>query len=58
LGERRAAAVARYLEDLGLAPNRLPIVSHGQDRPLCRRHDEACRARNRRVSLTPEEATP
>jgi outer membrane protein OmpA-like peptidoglycan-associated protein len=51
LGERRAAAVARYLERLGVAPGRISTSSFGKSRPLCGERTEACHARNRRVEI-------
>ncbi len=54
LGDRRARAVAKYLEDLGVQASQLKEVSYGKDRPLCTEHDEACWAQNRRDDLAPE----
>jgi peptidoglycan-associated lipoprotein len=53
LGDRRAGAVARYLESLGVAPAQLRTVSYGKERPLCSEHDEACWSKNRRAALDP-----
>lgn len=49
LGERRATAVARYLEAHGVAPGRISTRSFGKSTPLCDEPTEACHARNRRV---------
>lgn len=49
LGERRAESVKRYLEDLGIAPAQLQIVSYGKERPFCKEHSEACWQSNRRA---------
>ncbi len=51
LGDRRANAVARYLESLGASQAQLKTVSYGKENPECQEHDEACWARNRRAAL-------
>lgn len=48
LGEKRAKAVRNYLVELGVAANRLGIVSYGKERPFCKEHAESCYAQNRR----------
>jgi peptidoglycan-associated lipoprotein len=49
LGERRAQAAKRYLQDLGLALSQIEITSYGKERPFCTEHSEACWQSNRRV---------
>lgn len=49
LGERRAQAAKRYLQDLGLAASHIQIASYGKERPFCTEHSEACWQSNRRV---------
>jgi peptidoglycan-associated lipoprotein len=49
LGERRAAAVRDYLVTLGVAANRIAIVSKGEEQPLCSEETEGCWAQNRRA---------
>ncbi len=49
LGERRAQAAKRYLQDLGLAASQIQIASYGKERPFCTEHSEACWQSNRRV---------
>lgn len=49
LGERRANAAKRYLEDLGVPSTRMQIVSYGKERPFCTEHNEACWQSNRRA---------
>jgi peptidoglycan-associated lipoprotein len=51
LGDRRAHAVAVYLEELGVTQGRLKTVSYGKDNPICEEHDEACWSQNRRADL-------
>jgi peptidoglycan-associated lipoprotein len=57
LGDRRAHAVAGYLEELGVTPEQLKTVSYGKDNPLCEQHDEACWSKNRRADLKLASAT-
>jgi peptidoglycan-associated lipoprotein len=49
LGERRANAVMQYFAGLGIAANRMVVVSKGKETPSCRETTEECHARNRRV---------
>ena len=51
LGEKRARAVARYLEKLGVPKTRLRTRSMGKEAPVCKEDKESCHARNRRVEL-------
>ena len=48
LAERRASAVRDYLVSLGLAADRVTIVSLGEEPPACSEESEACWQRNRR----------
>ena len=48
LGNRRAAAAKRYLENKGIDASRMEVVSYGEERPLNPGHDEAAYAQNRR----------
>ncbi len=48
LGEKRAKSVRNYLVELGVAANRLSVVSYGKERPFCTEHAESCYAQNRR----------
>ena len=49
LGERRAVAVKTYLVSLGVAPDRVRIVSYGKEFPFDPGHDEAAWSKNRRA---------
>ncbi len=49
LGERRAEAVKRYLEDLGIPGWKINIVSYGKEKPFCQDHNEDCWQENRRA---------
>jgi peptidoglycan-associated lipoprotein len=48
LGERRAAAVRDYLVGLGIAAERIAIVSKGKESPVCSDKTEPCWQQNRR----------
>jgi len=51
LGERRAKAVASYLEALGVLPSQLSTVSYGEEKPLDVSHTEEALSKNRRAVL-------
>ena len=55
LGERRAVAARQYLEDLGLAEDRLRTVSYGKEFPFDPGHDEAAWRQNRRAHMVISE---
>ena len=48
LGNRRAAAAKRYLENKGIDGSRLEVISYGEERPLNPGTDETAFAQNRR----------
>jgi peptidoglycan-associated lipoprotein len=51
LGEKRAKAVQDYLSGLGIAANRLSIISYGKEKPVDPGHTEAAWAKNRRAEF-------
>jgi len=51
LGERRALAAKEYLAKLGVAPERLDIISYGEERPMMPGHEETAWEKNRRVEF-------
>jgi len=51
LGERRAEAVARYLQVLGVSSQQIETVSYGEERPVSLGNDESSWSQNRRVEL-------
>ena len=51
LGERRASAVAKYLQALGVSASQISIVSYGEEKPLVLGHTDADYAKNRRAVL-------
>jgi peptidoglycan-associated lipoprotein len=51
LGQRRAAAVKRYLIDHGVAESRLQTITYGEERPVAQGNDEAAFAQNRRAEF-------
>lgn len=50
LGERRANAAKAYLVSLGVAANRISVVSYGKERPVALASDESAWAQNRRAA--------
>jgi peptidoglycan-associated lipoprotein len=48
LGERRAETVRNYLVALGVAADRISVISYGKERPECADAAEPCWAQNRR----------
>lgn len=51
LGERRAMAVAQYLQSLGVQGSQLSIMSYGEEKPLVMGSSAAEYARNRRAVI-------
>ena len=51
LGQRRAAAVQRYLTEAGVAQSRITVVSYGEEKPLSRDHSEIAWSQNRRAEF-------
>ena len=51
LGERRGNAVQSALSAAGGSSSQLNVVSYGEERPVCRQHDESCWSKNRRVEI-------
>jgi peptidoglycan-associated lipoprotein len=51
LGQRRAAAVKRYLTDQGVDGGRLDIVSYGEERPASEGESEEAFRKNRRAEF-------
>ncbi|RME62051.1 MAG: peptidoglycan-associated lipoprotein Pal [Candidatus Dadabacteria bacterium] len=49
LGMKRAKAAQQYLISLGISPDRLRVVSYGEELPLDPRHNEEAWAKNRRA---------
>lgn len=57
LSEKRAAAVAKVLQDQGVAPSRLEIEGRGDTVPIADNATAAGRARNRRVDIVVMQGT-
>ena len=51
LGERRGNAVDSALAAAGAASSQLNVVSYGEERPVCKEHNEGCWHKNRRVEI-------
>lgn len=48
LGEKRAQIVKRHLVSLGIEPQRISILSYGEEKPFCKGSSEECWQQNRR----------
>lgn len=48
LGDKRANSIKDYLVNLGIAANRIEIISYGKERPVDPGHNETAWAKNRR----------
>ncbi|MFV0575084.1 MAG: peptidoglycan-associated lipoprotein Pal [Vibrio sp.] len=51
LGERRAEAVSKYLQALGVQANQISIVSYGEEKPLVFGQTEDAYSQNRRAVI-------
>jgi peptidoglycan-associated lipoprotein len=51
LGDRRASAAKRFLEESGVAAGTLRAVSYGKERPVCFESREDCWSKNRRAAF-------
>jgi peptidoglycan-associated lipoprotein len=51
LGERRAEAVKRHLQELGVSASRIQVTSFGKEKPSCRQRNDDCWQKNRRAHL-------
>jgi peptidoglycan-associated lipoprotein len=51
LGESRALAAKSYLVSLGISPNRLSVISYGEEKPLVNASNEQAWAQNRRAEF-------
>ncbi len=51
LGERRAQAVQKYLENSGVLPSQMETVSYGEEKPAITTRSESAFAKNRRAVL-------
>lgn len=55
LGERRANAVKAYMVSLGVASDRLSVISYGKEKPLESGDNEAAWSKNRRANFVPAQ---
>ncbi len=49
LGEKRSKATKNYLVSLGTSPERITVVTYGEEKQLCMDHTEDCWQLNRRA---------
>ena len=52
LGEKRAKSTLDYLASLGIAANRVEIISYGKSQPIDLGHNEVAWQKNRRAQFT------
>jgi chemotaxis protein MotB len=57
LAGARASRVVRFLEQQGVAPERLCAISHGEYAPVAPNDSAAGRAKNRRIEITLKPVT-
>lgn len=55
LGERRANAVKAYMVSLGIASDRLSVISYGKEKPVATGDSEDVYAKNRRANFVPAQ---
>jgi len=55
LGQRRAASAKKYLTDMGIAANRISLISYGKEKPICSESSESCWQKNRRDDFAVSE---
>jgi len=51
LGEKRANATRKYLEDMGVAGDRMTVISFGKEKPIDTGTSEEAYAKNRRANF-------
>ena len=51
LGEKRASATKKYLQDMGVSGDRLSTISYGKERPIDSSGTDAGNAKNRRANF-------
>ena len=51
LGERRANSAMQYLLTLGVAPDKLTVISYGKEKPAVQGGDESAWSKNRRAEF-------
>lgn len=51
LSERRAKAVATYLENMDVNPSQLSVVSYGEEKPMVKDRSEEAFSKNRRAVI-------
>jgi len=48
LGQRRSTSAKKYLSDMGIAANRISLISYGKEKPICTENTEVCWQKDRR----------
>lgn len=52
LGDRRSSSVKDYLVNLGVAGDKLKVISYGSEKPTCSEANESCYQKNRRAHFS------
>ncbi len=52
LGDRRSTSVKDFLVNLGVAADKLKVISYGNEKPTCSESNEACWSKNRRAHFS------
>ena len=55
LGEQRARSAMDFLITQGVGADRITVLSHGREQPVCREQNEACWRQNRRADFKVKE---
>lgn len=55
LGQRRADSTKSALATMGVAANRISVISYGKEKPFCTESNEQCWQLNRRAGFTMEQ---
>ena len=58
LGSKRAEAAKDYLSSLGIAADRLSVISYGEEIPVCKEQSESCWEKNRRDRFVVSSGRP
>lgn len=48
LGQRRSVSAKKWLTEMGVASNRISLISFGKEKPVCSENAESCWQKNRR----------
>ncbi len=55
LGDRRGTSAMEFLIQVGVAADRLRVISYGKEKPQCTEGTEECYQKNRRAHFVPAQ---